>query len=348
MTDYRITPFDIEKATHKEIESWYELRLDHEREIHPDDPEPGQVYMLKRIIALNNTQDGMTAAAWNSAGEMIGYCRAHVSRAGFRKNAATFGIIVRRSHRRRGVATSMLRHVLETADHFHRSELRAYHNERCPAAECFLNEIGADKTSSSSWNQLDLEEVEDELISEWLKLQSPDVQTVRLTIWDDHYPEDSLEEICEFYQTVTDLQRKEDGEEDSDVKITEEAFRQADKSALSGGTKRLLLHAEDMESGRLIGLTEVSWNPSRPAILKQGYTAVLPDYRGNGIGRRLKAEMIRRIRETIPEAKVVRTGNDDRRKAMLRINSQLGFRHHMTQYGWELEVEVLRSYLSGS
>lgn len=87
---------------------------------------------------------------------------------------------------------------------------------------------------------------------------------------------------------------------------------------------------------------------SKSAILKQGYTAVLPDYRGNGIGRRLKAEMIRRIRETIPEEKVVRTGNDNRRKAMLRINSQLGFRHHMTQYGWELEVETLRSYLTGS
>jgi GNAT superfamily N-acetyltransferase len=348
MRDYRIAELDFEKASENELDSWYRLWVDHFREIDPENPEPGREYLIERMKGLSKTQDGITMALWSDIGEIEAYCRTHVSRAGFRKDAATFGMTVRRDHRRRGIGTALLSHVLKAAENFERSKLDAYHDERCPAAGHFLERIGAEIVSSGKWNQLKLDEVDDDLISEWMSLPSQDNRSIRLDMWDDHYPDEALQEVCDFYQTIIDHQSREDGEEDSQVEITPEFIRSGDQWALSGGRKRLLLHAHDAENGKLIGLTEVLWNPAIPKILKQGYTAVLPDYRGMGIGRRLKAEMIRKIQELIPEARMIRTGNDERRKAILKINSKLGFRHYYTVYHWELTTETLREYLTSS
>ncbi|MBD3277464.1 MAG: GNAT family N-acetyltransferase [Candidatus Aegiribacteria sp.] len=101
--------FDREEASRKEIQNWYELWMDHFKEVNHEDPEPGRDYTVNRAIALKRTQDGHAFAAWDSKDNMIGYSMTHVSKMGYRKNAATFGITVLRSHRRSGVATSMLR-----------------------------------------------------------------------------------------------------------------------------------------------------------------------------------------------------------------------------------------------
>ncbi|MCK7522872.1 MAG: hypothetical protein MZV64_36960 [Ignavibacteriales bacterium] len=45
---------------------------------------------------------------------------------------------------------------------------------------------------------------------------------------------------------------------------------------------RIVVCATMPDNGRLIGFTEVTWSPLRPSILSQGFTAVLPAFRGGG------------------------------------------------------------------
>ena len=344
--DISITPFTLETATEHRIRAWYDLVNDNNREIHPEDPQVPLERMVSRAKALYSSQEGMAWAVWMPDGSMSAYCRVHVSKAGFGSDRATFGIIVHRSERRRGIGTALLEHVLRAAEAFERPKLRGYSNDRCPAASSFLESIGAERISTSSWSQLELEKVDRGTLDEWLGLPSGPGPEIRIGEWVDHFPEEYLQEVCDLYLTIHRHQQKESGEEQDDIRLTPEVMRNGDEWALSGGRRRLLLYAEDVGTGRIIGLTEVLWHPSVPEIMKQGYTAVLPAFRDRGIGRRLKAEMLARIMDGMPRARFVRTGNDESRKAILKINDELGFRPYMSQYTWELQTDELKRLLT--
>jgi len=345
MDIYRITPFEFESASQEEIKSWYNLRVEHIREVYPDDPDMPLDYMLARALVLNKAQDALDWTAWKNEGEMRAYCRIHVSKMGFGKDIATFYVIVRNSERRRGIATTMLKHVVEGAEHFSRSKLYAYHIERCPAAGLFLEKIGAQRISMSKWNQLVLADLDNSIVGKWLEFPHNGNQDIRLGLWNRQFPEERISEICGFYQAVHDHQQRLDGVEEDQVVFTPEAIRSGNERALSGGRQRMILYALETESERLLGFTEILWHPSMPSILNQQYTAVLPEYRGRGIGRRLKAEMILRIQESFPEARVIRTGNDEKRTAILKINKELGFKLYFIQHCWEISTEALKKYL---
>lgn len=344
--DIGIAPFSLESATDPQTEAWYNLVLDHNREIHPEDPDVPLERMLSRSIAMYKSQEGLAWAVWMPDGSMSSYCRVHVSKAGYGRDRATFGIIVRRSERRRGIGTFLLKNVVQGAEAYGRSKLRAYSNDRCPAATSFLESMGAERISTGSWSQLEIEKVDRKTIDAWMQYPSGPGPAIHIGRWDDHFPEGSLQEVCDLYQTIHRHQQLENGETPDDVRLTPEIMRAGDEAALCDGSRRILTYAEESGSGRLAGLTEVLWHPSVPEIIKQGYTAVLPDCRGRGIGRRLKAEMLARSMEEIPLARFIRTGNDESRKAILKINHELGFRPYMSQYTWEIETKALKEHLT--
>ncbi|RKZ03214.1 hypothetical protein DRQ21_06415 [Candidatus Fermentibacteria bacterium] len=119
-----------------------------------------------------------------------------------------------------------------------------------------------------------------------------------------------------------------------------------EKKRLAGGRKRIVVYTRAVHSNKLTGLTEISWSPSRPSIISQGYTAVLPDFRGKGIGKRLKAEMLVRILRELPMAESVRSGNNDSNNAILSINTQLGFEQFIATTTWQTATETVKKYLA--
>ena len=61
-----------------------------------------------------------------------------------------------------------------------------------------------------------------------------------------------------------------------------------------------------------------------PEHVHQDLTGVQEKYRGRGLGKRLKAEMIFQIRDNYPEAKFISTGNAMLNKEILSINQAMG------------------------
>jgi hypothetical protein len=64
-----------------------------------------------------------------------------------------------------------------------------------------------------------------------------------------------------------------------------------------------------------------------------------------GLGRWLKAAMLERIFEELPQACYVRTGNANSNAPMLRINHELGFRHYISLTFWQMDLPSVRAYL---
>jgi GNAT superfamily N-acetyltransferase len=75
---------------------------------------------------------------------------------------------------------------------------------------------------------------------------------------------------------------------------------------IGGAHHLVLLRAPD---GSIAGLSEAGWDIRAPSIVRQQLTAVARPWRGRGVGRALKAAMLRQVHETHPEATVIGTNN---------------------------------------
>lgn len=78
-------------------------------------------------------------------------------------------------------------------------------------------------------------------------------------------------------------------------------------------------------SGAVAGLTELEVQPSRPDHAFQLDTAVLAQFRGHGLGRFVKATMMRGLLADRPHIERVSTQTDASNTYMIRVNHQLGY-----------------------
>ena len=90
-----------------------------------------------------------------------------------------------------------------------------------------------------------------------------------------------------------------------------------------GGAHHLvLLRAPDRS---VAGLSEAGSDKRAPSIVRQQLTAVARPWRERGVGRALKAAMLRQVHKTHPEAMVIGTNNAEVNAPILSINAGVGF-----------------------
>ena len=73
-------------------------------------------------------------------------------------------------------------------------------------------------------------------------------------------------------------------------------------------------------------LSEAGWDIRAPSIVRQQLTAVARPWRGRGVGRALKAAMLRQVHQMHPEATVIGTNNAEVNAPILSINARVGFK----------------------
>ena len=86
------------------------------------------------------------------------------------------------------------------------------------------------------------------------------------------------------------------------------------------------------------GLTEVVVPAQHPTRADQYDTIVVPDHRGYGIDRALKARMLFELRSAEPDLLEVQTWNAPDNEAMLKVNAELGFEPDREWLEYEAEV----------
>ena len=258
------------------------------------------------------------------------------------RHALDFRVEVLPEYRRRGLGRELFRRVVTAAREHGRTLLIGFSSSRVPAAGAALEAVGAKPGLPMLTSQLDLVELDDALLSTWIQRAGERAADFDLGFWS-AYPEEHLEAFAHLVQVMNTAPR---GELDiEDHRVTPQELRQTEAWLRKAGMQRVTAYVTQRSTGRFAGFTELAWRENIPTIVHQWGTGVLPEFRAHGLGRWLKAAMLKRLKEVNPHARFVRTGNANVNEPMLNINRALGFRPYTQETIWQLELEQAQAYL---
>ena len=339
----RIVPFSPSSSTTAQVDAWYDLKRNLRLEILPDEPVFSKDTLVKRVESMKAIQESKRWCIWASEGStMAGLAGIYRSTDGSEDEPVWLSIEVNPSFRRKGIGLALLKKLTEVASERGWESLQVRTCDRSRSGERFIEKTGAEKLLTSFTNRLAINNIDKHLLSRWLQLP-PGNQSITIGEWSGFFPEERIQEISDFYQTVYEAGREQHGH--SGFNFSPERVRKGEKIALTGNRKRHVVFATAKKTDRLLGLTEVSWSEPEPSVVSQGYTAVLPVARGRGIARRLKAEIILKLPDYNQKARWIRTGNAGNNHTILKINTELGFSRLLTATVWKVKTAEVVSKL---
>jgi GNAT superfamily N-acetyltransferase len=342
---FDVRPIDLRAATAHEYGCLNALRNVIRGEILPQDPPWPCSEDIRRWQARPTVVEEHSWAAWENSNERIlALAQAKIYRTGDNPHILWFDIQVLPEFRRRGMARSMLRLIVDRARREQRPLLMNECNDRVPAAAAFLTRLGASQGLEEPVNELQLRGLDHSLLERWLERESDLSVEFELGLWDQPYPDERLQDISDLLQEVANDQPR-DSLQMEDTNFTPDLIRQWDAEQRAGGDQRWTLYLTGRLDGALVAVSEVYWNPNRPHILWQGFTGVMPANRGRGLGRWLKARMLMKVLQERPQVQVIRAGNATSNAPMLKINRTLGFKQLVSWSIWQVELESVERYL---
>ncbi|RJF71212.1 MULTISPECIES: GNAT family N-acetyltransferase [Deinococcus] len=330
-TTVNISPFDPMTAPDSQKLAVGQLLADAYAFAYPDDP---PLLPEKEALSLTHLTpgeraehfviwDGLMAKAWGSL-SFDTTQNLHVAHA---------RLFVHPRCRREGLATALRGELEQVARREGRSTVTFGTSSRAPAGEAFAQQLHAQPALPMKVSRLDIPSVSQELLRAWQVRPANDPYT--LHVWT-RIPEAHLERMADMMMVMNTAPK---GDLDmEDWVITPEMIRAWEGMIAEAGEVRYLMAVEDSRSGQLDGYTEVFWDAERSALVYQGATAVRPAARGLGLGKWLKAAMLRHVQEHCPGARWIRTNNANVNEAMLGINVSMGFEPWAQFTEWQLKL----------
>jgi len=169
-------------------------------------------------------------------------------------------------------------------------------------------------------------------------------QGYRLQRWIGAAPDDLVFSCAEARQAIHDAPLGDLGYQDP--QWTVERVREREAELRAAGVEQRVVVAIDEATGAVVGLTELEVHPSDLGWGFQRDTAVVPAHRGFGLGRCVKAEMIRWLVADRPDFTRIQTTTGAENTHMSRVNHQLGFVTARTMVAVNLGVEELERRLA--
>jgi ribosomal protein S18 acetylase RimI-like enzyme len=241
-----------------------------------------------------------------------------------------YHIAVDPDHRRKKVATHLLRHMIHMASDWGKDTIRADADN--VAGLEFCRYLHGHLVHRVNQYRLYLEDVDWNMVDEWCakgRSRFPDTTIQSFQ----ECPEEDINEFCRIYTEIINQRPVGDIQEDL---ITTAKSRRIEE--LSFKKKQIEWHTMISREGdgHISALTDIMYNPQEPHRVHQYFTGVLSKYRRRGLAKRLKAEMLLYIRERFPEAEYVTTTTAKENDAMRAINKQLGFesRNALYMFQW--------------
>lgn len=343
----QIQSFDPRRATDREVEALNALHNVMRLERSPDDPPMPLGEESRRIRSVPEFVVIHGGIIWGDDGSrLIAQANVNFAQADHNRHMLQFDIEVLPEHRRRGIARTLLRHLVGATEQEGRTLMVGSTYSTVPAGDAFMRRIGATMGLSMRINQLDLRDLNRDLIPLWQERARERAAGFEILLWTEGVPE---EHIDTYLQVVEAMNRAPRGDlQVEDEHWTPEQLRQWEESERARGTERWTMVAREKVTGAFAGFTEVSWHPNRPDLLGQGATAVLEPYQNRGLGRWIKAAMLEKVLRERPQVNRIRTGNAFVNEPMLKINTELGFKPYQSRYFWQVEVSKVKEYIAAS
>jgi mycothiol synthase len=250
------------------------------------------------------------------------------------------GVLVLPEARRHGVGQRLLGHVAQRASSDGRMVLAGETSDRVPSGAAFARAVGASPGLEMHTNQLDLRTLTPNAIRGWIDGSLAKAAGYHIA-WVDWANADdaTIAQVAQAYEAINDMPKGELAldYEHWDVPRTRE--RHAFFTTM--GVEVWTVVAIHDATGAGVGFTEINLTPQVPEIVQQQGTAVNPAHRGHALGMWLKAAVLERLVPERPRARFIRTGNAKANEAMLRINTEIGFRPAWSATFWQAEVAKL-------
>jgi mycothiol synthase len=341
MSNITIRPIDIRNISDQDARVSHEMRVALAAERVPDDPAPKWEDSEAQFRSIPPFVD---IWMWfvEKDGQVIGSGDIGVMRTDENQHLGQFSIKLLPEARRQGIGKQLLGEIVAVAEAENRTLLMSDTASTVPAGVAFMERIGASVGLESHVNQLKLAEIPTGLLDTWI---ADLAEGFTPCLWEGPYPEENIQEVIDLFDIFNTVPRGSLQMED--FKLTEEQLRYQEESRIKRGVERWSLHLRDNETGKIAGLTELLWNPHKPTFAHQGITAVWPQYRGKRLGRWLKAELLKKLIAERPDVTIVRTENADSNDAMLKINTELGFKPYLAEHVWQVRTETVKAYLAG-
>jgi len=159
----------------------------------------------------------------------------------------------------------------------------------------------------------------------------------------EYHPGGPPEELIESY-AVAKAQVRDPDEGDLELRPSSydpQRLRDSIACLHRRGMKPYIVLALHEKSDDVVGLTEVVVPAQHPTRADQYDTLVIPDHRGHGIDRAIKARMLFELRSAEPGLVDVQTWNAPGNESMLKVNADLGFEPDREWFEYEAEVADL-------
>jgi mycothiol synthase len=238
--------------------------------------------------------------------------------------------------RRQGIGTAFFREMLAQTRRDGRSRILAPHVRSGTGGEVWAALMGFTSGQRFVMQQLDVAEVDHAL---W-DVSTPD--GYRLVEWIDTAPEEILDSYARARHAIEDSMKGDLTWVEPDW--TPERIRQDEADCLAQQRETRTVVAVDEASGEVVAVTQLFIRLAQPEKSFQEDTAVVRGHRGHGLGRVVKAAMMRRLVADRPNLASVWTQTADIAN-MARINTELGYRT-LTEYLWvEADVADLEKHV---
>ncbi|MBM3127208.1 MAG: GNAT family N-acetyltransferase [Chloroflexi bacterium] len=344
-SDLQIKPFDYRNASEFEYAAMLALANRLRAESLPEDPPITLDEVIKEWRSMPSFVHSSAWSVWRVDGsEIVARGDTFWRDAQDNKHLIEFRIQVLPEFRRQGLARQLLPLIADATRRANRRLLIAETNERIPAGTAFLERVGARKGLVGHTNQLRIAELNRALMQQWIARAQERASDFEMGFWTGPYPEADIEAIAALLRVMNTAPRE--NLEMEDFQVTAEQIREYEHSMFVRGSSRWTAYARAKATGKFAGYTELVWNPNRAEILEQWGTGVFPEYRNRGLGRWLKAALLDKVLREHPEIKFVRTGNADSNAAMLKINSEMGFKPYLSEIAWQVDIEQVEKYLN--
>ena len=336
-TAYSVEQVDLARASDDELRPFVDFSWLRSREEIPEDPVPPFEALAARFRMTSPMFVRQRWAVWEAPGKLA--ASLVVSRSTQDNlNIRDVAIEVHPEHRRRGLGRKLLATAIAACGEGQGLILEGWTMSRVPAGAAFAERIGAKAGLRLRNSQLDLHAVDRTLIDRWASI---DPAGYRIEWIRNETPDHLIDHVVTAIRDGINTMPREDLQME-DWKITPQTVREWERMRRARGLQQRMALVIEASTGASAAYTELFFDPRVPSVIHQGGTATIPEHRGKGIGKWIKARMAQRALEELPEARYIRTDNAGTNAAMLAINVGMGFKPVWESVIWQIPVEDAR------
>lgn len=213
-----------------------------------------------------------------------------------------------------------------------------------PDGHAFLRAIGAEERLRSVDSRLALDAVDWTQVEDWYAAMHHAVPGLTETIHAGEVPDAEFEATLPLHNALLpDLPR--DRLDQPLVPVTMAMAMEWKRNIQFQQVEHHMVVLRDAD-GRVIGFSDVLRHPEVPDRVYQSVTGVCRSRRGAGVGKGLKAALLRHVRSALPSVRLMITRNAATNGPMLAINHRLGYAEHKVFGTYQIGVEELGAALA--